>query len=175
MSSNAQYIALRDGRADADRRGGAEVGTDALAGREMGTELPYELVWESRCLVRRYSGLVTGEDLVASLREVCSDPRFDEIRCCIADYSRVESLTVCEDNAMLIAALQIGSRYTHPDLVIASVATDPAVVAEIKRLAGLFQPEIHVHFHPTAGAACRWIRTQGVADCRAAGDCPSCA
>ena len=131
--------------------------------------MPYELVWEPRCLVRRYTGVATGDDLVSSLREVCSDPRFDEIRCCIADYSGVESLAVCEDSAMLVAALLIGSRFTNPGLLTASVATDPGVIAEIQRIARLFQPENWVHFSATIGEARHWIQSQGGIACGSQG------
>ena len=135
--------------------------------------MPYELVWESRCLVRRYSGVATGDELVSSLREVCSDPRFDEIQCCIADYSQVQSLAVCEDNAMLVAALQIGSRFTDPGLLSVSVATDPGVIAEIKRIGRLFQPEAYVHFGATLDEARIWIRCRGGLDCGSPGADPA--
>ena len=122
--------------------------------------LPYELIWESRCLVRRYHGRVTGADLISSLREVSADPRADEIRACVADYSAARSLAFDEDEAALIAALQIGAGYSNPGLVTAGVATDAQLIAEMKRLVGLFQPETLVLFHPTVEEALRWIRAQ---------------
>jgi hypothetical protein len=145
----------------------ARVGEDPREGGGAGCRrtqevlLPYELIWESRCLVRRYHGHVTGAELISSLREVSSDPRADEVRACVADYSAVDALTVGEDEAALILALQIGARYSNPSLTTAGVATDAHLIAEMKRLIGLFQPDTFVHFHPTVGEALRWIRVHG--------------
>jgi len=125
--------------------------------------LGYVLCWEPRCLWRRYSGRLTGQEIVSSLREICADPRFDDIRAIISDFGAVEGLVVSEDEAALIAALQIGAGFTNPHIRIVQVATNATLVAELTRLVHLFEPSIRLSFHATVADARAWLRAEGVA------------
>ena len=128
--------------------------------------MPFELSWGPGRLYRRYHGALTGADIVASLQRLCGDPRFDEVRVVVDDYRDVESLVVSDEDAALIAAMQIGARFTNPNLTIASVASDPALIAEVQRLVALFQPTLNAPFHATVADAHRWLERRDATNAR---------
>lgn len=53
--------------------------------------MPYEIDWQDKGQVNRFTGHVTGAELVRYLEEVSADPRFDDIRFSITDWSLVSS------------------------------------------------------------------------------------
>jgi hypothetical protein len=126
--------------------------------------VPYEIIWESRCVTRRFHGRVTGQEIVATLREVGGDSRFDELLGTLVDYRDVGTLDLSEEDAAMIVALQIGCAFTNHRQVAAIVASDPRVVETLSALVAQYQAPIEVSFHPTLGAARRWLAARGALD-----------
>ena len=53
--------------------------------------MSYEIDWQDKGQITRFTGHVTGAELVRYLEEVAADPRFDDIRFSITDWSLVSS------------------------------------------------------------------------------------
>lgn len=96
--------------------------------------MPIDVVWERRGAYKRYHGHVTGEELLQSIDVLHSDYRFDRLRYVISDCSDVKSFSVTEDQVQLVAAKDLGARYTNPHVLVAIVTTDD----RIKALATLY-------------------------------------
>ncbi len=120
--------------------------------------MAYEISWEQRCVRRRFYGPVTGSDILASLREICGDSRFDDLRGGISDYCDATSLQVSEQDAAMITALQIGAGCSNPYFRLALVVTDPRVAGELRRAVALFRPGPQVEFHGSVESARRWLK-----------------
>jgi hypothetical protein len=89
--------------------------------------MPFDVTWEPHGVCKRYWGFVDGAELLQSVAEVQSDPRFDGIRFIINDYLDVVSADVSEKTITLVKAAKLGARVFHPRICIALVTTDEAI------------------------------------------------
>lgn len=125
--------------------------------------MPFEHIGEPHGLYRRYFGDVTISARRRSLELICADPRFDDLRYSITDYLEVESYEDTKDATVEIAAMHIGPMRTNPDIVIAAVVVDEAIIAAIRHFISLKFITQPYRIFPTVGAARGWISSLGSA------------
>lgn len=94
--------------------------------------MAYEILWETGGVNKHFHGHVTDDELIQSLVQVESDPRFDSIRYVINDFLQVEDFTVSEDGVLMASAIDRGAAQSNPHIRIAVVATDTQVHALAK-------------------------------------------
>lgn len=94
--------------------------------------MPFELHWEPRGVLRRFSGDVTIAERRRSFDLICGDRRFDDLRYAISDYLGVSAYEATPRATQEIAALHIAPLRTNPAILIAAVAVAPAVVAAVR-------------------------------------------
>jgi hypothetical protein len=87
-----------------------------------------ELHWEPRGVVKRFSGHVTGGDLLAPVIGIESDVRFEQLRYVINDLLDVQSFVVTRADVEDIAAQDIGAAATNSKIKVAIVAVGPEVI-----------------------------------------------
>ena len=121
--------------------------------------MAYEIVWESRGAYKRFYAHVTDEELMRSLTQIESDPRFDNLRYVLNDFLAVESFTVSEDCVHMMSAIDHAAASSNPDIRIAIVATDLQLQALAKLYAlsplNVYPTEIFMN----TGDARSWIST----------------
>lgn len=124
--------------------------------------MAHSLEWNGRGLFRAYSGSVSGAEIIAVNELTFSDPRFDELRYLISDYSAVEENNVSMEDVVRIASLNFAASKSNSQIRIAIVATDENVTA----LAALFNFESEELKNPwktaifaTAEEALAWATT----------------
>lgn len=123
--------------------------------------MPYSLHWEPAGVLRRYHGRVTAAERKQSFDDICADPRFDRLRYAITDCLGVTDYVVSADDTEEIAALHVAPLLTNPDIVIAAVATQPAVLAAIAHFKSLgFTGEQPYQVFATEAEARAWISQQ---------------
>jgi hypothetical protein len=123
--------------------------------------MPVELHWEAPGGVyRRYVGRVTIAERDASFDAICADPRFDRLAWTITDYLAVTDYEISRLSTEEVAARHIAPLTTNPNIVIAGVVLDPAIIAEIRHFIALgFFPQEYRLF-PTVDDARVWIRSR---------------
>lgn len=106
--------------------------------------MAYEIMWETGGVSKRFHGHVSDDELIQSLVQVESDPRFDSIRYVINDFLDVEGFTVSEDGVLMASAIDRGAAQSNPHIRIAVVTTD----SQIHELARLYAAS-PVNAYPT--------------------------
>lgn len=93
--------------------------------------MPFDLAWETRGLVIRYSGSLTASDVVACNERIAADPRFDDLRFVLVDARSVQALTATSAEIELIDAFLRGPAMTNAAISVVFVATAPSVLAAL--------------------------------------------
>jgi len=95
-----------------------------------GLQMPYQLIFESPTTVYcRFSGRVDFADTIKATNEFYGDPRSDQIRVILWDFSNISSFTVSADEVSEMAATDnVASSYmthlkaafitSHPELAL---------------------------------------------------------
>jgi hypothetical protein len=123
--------------------------------------MSYDNVWEDRGVVTRFSGVVTGAEYLQSSRDIAADPRLDELRFVIKDFSQATMIDIGSEILDELAAIRFGVQATNPGARILLVGADP----EVARLAEtLRQPPLDGSHETRAFAsieeARRWFAVQ---------------
>jgi len=87
-----------------------------------------EITWEKVGIVRHFSGTVTATDLRRSIEEIHADPRFPELRYSINDFNAVTAIDITKAAIASAALRTIGDSKTNDHILVAIVATAPAVL-----------------------------------------------
>lgn len=85
--------------------------------------MPHTLDWEKRGAYWKYSGVVTGEEVMSACASIYGDPRFDSLDYKIVDFLGVESLQMNEDDLLKIAYQDKAAELTNPRIQSAIVMT----------------------------------------------------
>lgn len=99
--------------------------------------MPFDLVWETRGVFRKYFGDFTAEEFLRSFRIVHGDERFDGLRYVINDFLAVEKIAVSETSVRLPTRANIAS--TMPNLLTRgrAVAVEPTSGEESRPAVGV--------------------------------------
>ena len=91
--------------------------------------MSFTVNWEKNGVVTTFSGIVDAQEVMQADREFYRDPRSDNARYQITDFSRAEPGLVREFDIEAIAGFDLGSSLSIPNLKVALVTTDPQVVS----------------------------------------------
>ena len=89
--------------------------------------MPYKIKWEDDGLVREFYGVVSSSEVLESDREFYENPRSDNAKYQITDFSNAQPGDVEDTDITKIAALDIGASVTLPNLKVAFVTSDQYV------------------------------------------------
>jgi len=93
--------------------------------------MAYALLWEPTGVYKRFSGVVSGEELLQSVRDVASDARFGSLRYEVSDYLEAERTDFSQDALNEVRAVRIGSFMQNPGIKVAIVTHDSAIQQRI--------------------------------------------
>jgi hypothetical protein len=65
--------------------------------------MPYELVWEPSGVFWRYSGDVTGAEIIEASSLIYGDSRFDNLKYKLVDFLDIKSIQMSSDELALVA------------------------------------------------------------------------
>lgn len=97
--------------------------------------MPYATEWETRGVVWRFWGVVTGDELLQSNHEIYGDERFDRLAYQIVDLTRVEQFAVSEDDMLVMAASDRAAALSNGNIHVAVAAKN----ADVKRLSAIYE------------------------------------
>ena len=115
--------------------------------------------WKNNGLYRRYSGNVSFPEFLEGRKRVYGDPRLDDIRFQLGDFSAVESYTASVEDIVKLAHLDAAAARSREGMCIAIVATRP----DMLQLAYLYAAESaaisswHVSVFKSVADAEQWL------------------
>jgi len=83
-------------------------------------------------MVKRFSGVVTYEDVLHSEQQIHSDPYFNSLRYVVSDYTVAEYRGLTESQMHDINALRIGGHYSNPRIKYAFINLSPEIRRQIE-------------------------------------------
>ena len=93
--------------------------------------MPYTLIWEPDGVYKKFSGVVTGAELVRSVNDVAYDMRFGKARYEVSDYLSAESTDFSQDALNEVRAVRIGSFQRNPRIKVAIVTLNMEIQQRI--------------------------------------------
>lgn len=90
--------------------------------------MPNQIIWENKGVLSRYTGLFSPEIHIDALDKLFGDPRIDDIKYIIGDYSEVNDDLLTEDNVEYPLAMTMGTASYLQDFKIALVAKDKGII-----------------------------------------------
>ena len=85
--------------------------------------MPHTLEWEKRGAYWKYSGNVSGEEVVNACTVIYGDHRFDSLDYKIVDFLDIESIQISEQELLKIAFQDKAAELTNPHIKSAIVMT----------------------------------------------------
>lgn len=120
--------------------------------------MAWEVVWEPKGVWRRFSGTLELSDLLAAVEVVQKDLRYDSLRYSINDFLAVEQFSDpagLTQGTDIVLGQAIGGSFSNTNLVMAIVATQPAIIAVAQMfLGGMPYP---VQLFSTVESARAWV------------------
>ena len=93
--------------------------------------MPYSLIWEPCGVYKKFTGLITGEELVRSVIEVAHDIKFAHAKYEVSDYLEAERTDFPQDALNEVRAIRMGSFSRNPNLRVAIVTLDSEIQQRI--------------------------------------------
>lgn len=93
--------------------------------------MPYSLIWETYGVYKKFTGVVTGAELVRSVNEVANHIRFASARYEVSDYLSADATDFSQDALNEVRAVRIGSFSRNPKVRVAIVTLDQEIQQRI--------------------------------------------
>lgn len=93
--------------------------------------MPYALHWETHGVYKKFSGVVTGAELLQSVVDVASHVKFRSLVYEVSDYLSAAETDFSQDALNEVRAIRIGSFQTNPNIKVAIITLDPLVQQRI--------------------------------------------
>ena len=93
--------------------------------------MAYKIERYKHGMVKRFSGVVTYEDVLRSEQQVHADPDFTVIRFVLSDYTGAQYHGLTDAQKADINALRIGGHFSNPRIKYAFVIQNPEISAQI--------------------------------------------
>ena len=90
-------------------------------------------IWEKKGLYRKFENNINGEEVLMSNYSIQGDPRFDDIKYVINDFTQIIDFEVSSADINVIAATDNAASISNPDIKIAMISTHDPLLAWIKR------------------------------------------
>lgn len=89
--------------------------------------MSYNITWKNKCAYWHFYGTLTGEEALQSHVDVYGDPRFEDIRYKLVDFTDVSKFETSEDSLKRVAFMDKAAAHTNSRIAMLIVAnTDEA-------------------------------------------------
>lgn len=119
--------------------------------------MPFQSHWESKAVVTKWTGQVTGEDLLAYVREGHAHPEFDAIRYSLHNFTECTGATFAASSIEELAALDSAGAISNPHIQVAVVTTRPDVVSIVRAYLEIGLSPYPVRIFPSVEEARKWL------------------
>ncbi|MDP6831096.1 MAG: hypothetical protein QF521_10775 [Alphaproteobacteria bacterium] len=90
--------------------------------------MAYELVWEPRGKITRYTGIISDDDILRAIQTTTADPRFESLEYQIADFSDADTIVVSSETIRSTASLDREASLRNPKIRVAIVGHEQALL-----------------------------------------------
>lgn len=90
--------------------------------------MSYEIIWETRGVVKRFFGDVTSHDMLQSVVETEGAPQFDDLRFVINDFLGITGVSSSLQDVEEVAAIDSIAAITNSRIKVAVVATSSVII-----------------------------------------------
>ncbi len=118
--------------------------------------MPYQIIREKQGTYKRFWGVVTAEEFLASVAKFHSDPEFESIRYTINDFTDCESFYMPSGNILDVAAINLGATRINQKVKIAAVTVDETIIRMADEFAELSQ-SYPIRIFSTLDDARAWV------------------
>lgn len=119
--------------------------------------MPYRYQIEARGVFVRWTGRVTGAEMLVYIADIHAHERLDEFRYELHDFSGCSSVDLSGDHVETIAALDAAAALTNPDMKIAVVSGDPVIADGVAQYIRSGYSPYPMELFPQVEAARRWL------------------
>lgn len=105
--------------------------------------MAHENNWQETGLCRIYTGTVSGEEIFESNLAIHGDPRFDDARYVINDFTRMTAFEILEEDVQKIAIVDNVASISNPKVKIAIVSTDKSFLEWANRYCEAMQGSLY--------------------------------
>lgn len=88
--------------------------------------MPYVINWNPHGVEWIYSGTITGKEIIQSNEAIYGDPRFDDLRYQLVDFTRVVDFAVSSKEMRQMAHLDAAASRSNPEIRLAVIAPEKA-------------------------------------------------
>jgi hypothetical protein len=121
--------------------------------------MKYENQWETKGLLRTFSGKMTGEYILKMNLSLHGDPRFDDLRYIINDLSNISEFDISDMDIETIAAIDNAGALSNSNIKIAVVTTNQALTIWVKRyLTAMEDSTFQCQLFEDVSAARQWTK-----------------
>ena len=85
--------------------------------------MPHKLEWEKDGVYWKYSGDVSGKEVIAACASIYGDSRFDALNYKMVDFTDASSISMTDDDLMKIAFQDKAAELTNPHIKSAIIMT----------------------------------------------------
>ena len=100
--------------------------------------MAYSMTWENEKVTCKFSGIVSGQELIECNMSMYGNSNFDDITLQVFDLLDVEKITFTQDDVKIVAACDRAAAKINPRIKCAMVTTDQAVL----ELSKIYQDQI---------------------------------
>jgi len=119
------------------------------------------LVWEPEGVLAIHARRLTSEAFIDCVRAIQSDPRFDEARYVIHDFSAVGEHDISNETLTELAIMHFGAWASSPNCRVVFVSADPQLAAAVGRVLGAVDlASYECEVKPTLAEARDWLDQQ---------------
>ena len=94
--------------------------------------MPYKIERKRNGVIKRFSGVVTFDDVLKSEQEISSHPDFRTLHYVISDYIGTDYKGIAKEQGDEVSALRIGAHLSNPRIRYAFVIQNPEIREQIK-------------------------------------------
>lgn len=119
--------------------------------------MPYKIVWETRGVIKQFSGQVDSDELLRAGTDTEADPRFDNYRYVINDFLECTGFSISLPVVDEIAAIDWAASRANSKIRIAVVATAPEIIEVTRQYAASPLNVYPTRIFPTMAEARAWL------------------
>ena len=94
--------------------------------------MSYNITWQDSNVILSFESNVIYQDIYEADNIIYGDPRFDNMKYQIADFSKLEKFELTEEEVQIIAALDKSSSRWNNEIKLAVVTSDSYLIERIK-------------------------------------------
>lgn len=122
--------------------------------------MPYEIIREPQGVYKRFWGVVTPAEFLASVHEFHNDTHFESIRYTINDFLATEHFLMPESAIEDVAAINLGATFVNQKIKIAAITTDSVIIGMARKFAEISQ-SYPVKMFTSLDEARAWVKAPG--------------